>query len=249
MNHRVEEKPVATIVAEWDALAPLRYAQITTGRDLTYNYVLLPTITRLVGSRRIDAVLDAGCGVGVLTGRLAEAADRVVGVDPSEISIGIARTHFGHVAEFYSATLEVFSTTNAEAFDVVVANMVLMDVLDLHDFLRAVERVLRPNGRFVFSCTHPWFWPKYYGYADAPWFRYDVEAIVESPFRTSSDREGSLTSTHVHRPLSAYFEAFAAAQLCVTSLYEPMPETEVNALYPRPWDTPRYLVGQCKRLS
>lgn len=60
--------------------------------------------------------------------------------------------------------------------------MVLMDVLNLDSFLEGVARRLRKGGAFIFTMTHPCFWPEYYGYRNESWFRYNDDAIVESPF-------------------------------------------------------------------
>ena len=39
--------------------------------------------------------------------------------------------------------------------------MTLMNVPRLIGFVRVVAHLLRPSSAFVFTITHPWFWPTY----------------------------------------------------------------------------------------
>lgn len=247
MLRKNDAKAFAEIISEWDTLAPVRYRQITSGEDVTYSRVLVPNVLSLLAGQKIKTVVDAGCGVGCLTGLLADYANEVIGVDPSAQSIKMARIHFGEGVRYFVETLEDYSKKFSQSGDLVIANMVLMDVLDLNSFLAAVRNVLRPNGRFIFSTTHPCFWPRYYGYADEPWFKYDQEIIIEGSFKISSEPDCPLQSTHVHRPLSKYMRALRNAGLLVEKLDEPLPSVEVEAFYPAPWAYPRYLVGLCRR--
>jgi SAM-dependent methyltransferase len=248
MIRRAIRKTNSEIVREWDDLAQLRYEQIITGRDLSYHNILLPTILKLLSSNSKLSGVDAGCGIGFLSHILARKQASVIGVDPSERSVAIAREHYGSEALFIHSSLEDFaSEKNVQKFDFVVANMVLMDVLDLHEFISAAYRILKPTGVFVFTVTHPWFWPNYYGYANEPWYHYDIELIVESPFRITTEPDCQLFSTHIHRPLEVYISSLLQAQFSIDALAEPMPSQEIEAFYPRPWSYPRYLAGRCRR--
>jgi predicted TPR repeat methyltransferase len=247
MFRNVDVKPPAAIVAEWDALAPIRLRQITSGADISYREVIAPSILALASKEAPGIGLDAGCGIGYFTDLLAEKVGEVIGVDPSIESIAIARAHYGKRAAFHVATLEDYSAQNTCSADLVVTNMVLMDVVDLDSFLGAAYRVLRPGGALAFSTTHPCFWPSYYGYAHEPWYRYNQQLIVESPFRITAQPDCPLLSTHVHRPLNAYVQAFRKSLLSIEILSEPMPSADVEAHYPEPWKYPRYLVGLCRR--
>jgi SAM-dependent methyltransferase len=247
MFRKVEKKSIAAITSEWDALAHIRLRQISSGTDLTFKHVLAPNIMRFASQEAAETIVDAGCGVGVLTSLLAKLGSTVIGIDPSAVSIAIARSHFGEMAEFSENTLEAYAQHNDAEADLVIANMVLMNVLDLRGFIGAARRVLRPGGAFIFSMSHPCFWPIYYGYAQEPWYRYDREIIIESPFRITAEPDCVLASTHLHRPLETYIRAFVGEGLFIEVLREPMPPPEIEALYSAPWEFPRYLFGICRR--
>jgi 2-polyprenyl-3-methyl-5-hydroxy-6-metoxy-1,4-benzoquinol methylase len=245
MIRPVETKSLPEVVAEWDALAPLRYRQISSGEDISYTKVIGPTILNLVSGLKAGRILDAGCGVGILSQQLSEFAKEIVGVDPSGNSIEIAKETNKNEVRFFTDTIERFSLNAGVLFDVIVANMVLMDVLDLSGFLESCSRLVCKRGYLIFSITHPCFWPMYYGYGNKPWFKYNEQQIIEAPFRISADRIGSLPSTHTHRPLSAYITALTCANFVIETIQEPMPPRDLNERYLSRWKLPRYLAARC----
>jgi 2-polyprenyl-3-methyl-5-hydroxy-6-metoxy-1,4-benzoquinol methylase len=98
-------------------------------------------------------VLDVGCGVGLLRGRLpAGTVGRFVGTDPSEAAIAQARAAFPgdawHVAALPDAALG--------PFDVIVCNEMLYYVEDLDALLARLDSLLAPGGRLLSSIVrHP----------------------------------------------------------------------------------------------
>jgi SAM-dependent methyltransferase len=239
---------ISKVADDWDKLAPIRLQQILGGSDVTFNNVMLPEILNLLIGEKYNSILDAGCGVGVLTSYLTNRFDRVVGIDPSPISVDIAKSIVEDSASMHCASIEEYSISSiSRKFDVVMANMVLMDAPNIDSFCSAVYRTLRPRGSFIFSITHPCFWPMYYGYSDESWYKYSRVSIVESPFRISSEQDCRILSTHIHRPVERYMTALKSAGLFVESIIEPFPSQLVQQMYPIPWKYPRYMLVKCRR--
>ena len=99
------------------------------------------------------AVLDTGCGQGILLGRLPSACyTRYVGIDLSGSAIAVAQKQQNERSTFLVADCEEYSP--AEPFDVIVFNEVLCC---LRDPLRTVERYarsLKADGLLLVSlCT------------------------------------------------------------------------------------------------
>jgi len=99
------------------------------------------------------AVLDIGCGQGVLLRRLPSSCySRYVGIDVSESAIAVAQIQEIERSTFLAADCETYSPS--EQFDVIVFNEVLCC---LRDPLRTVERYARslnPGGLLLVSmCT------------------------------------------------------------------------------------------------
>lgn len=232
-------KTQTDINTEWDQLAATRHRQIVSHVDTSYHGVLVPSIIHLCGTRLANAVvLDVGCGTGELTHRLARTAARVVGVDPSEHSISIARkTLPTSSVEFSAETIEDYAKSSPLRFDVAIANMTLMDCLDLDAAIASIGNLLKPSGIFVGTITHPWNWPRYRGYDAEPWFDYKSEIVIEAPFRITAEAT-PLRSTHIHRPLERYVEALALQGLAIQQLLEPIPN---GASGVNEWEYPRYL--------
>lgn len=247
----VDYKRLGSIAGEWDSIAALRDEQMRSGRDVSFDRVLAPALEQLLREEDRSAVFDAGCGTGVLAERIADRVGHLIGVDISEESIRIAQSRTGAHSNltFIHESIQSFANTHPESvFSCAIANMVLMDVLDLNEVVRAVRRLLRPGGGFIFSITHPVHWPAYKEYQHASWFSQDNEIAIEAPFTISNDNRGNIT-THVHRPWSMYQSVLESNGFSIKDTYEPQPDLKTEAKYPQPWERPRFLVVQCQQVD
>lgn len=106
--------------------------------------------------RRIDClaglrILDIGCGGGILSEPLARLGARVVGIDPSEANIAVARHHAGEAGlaiEYRVSTAEGFSETG-ERFDMVLAMEVVEHVSDVGLFVRRSAEMVARDGLMI----------------------------------------------------------------------------------------------------
>lgn len=209
-------KNQSSITREWDLIAAARDDQLASDLDQSFSAVLEPWILDHI--KHPQSALDIGCGTGRLTSKIQKSGTTIVGLDPSPASIEIARSHASLIS-FHVASVEEWAERHPDKrFDLIVANMVLMDALHLDEVCRAVAR-LGEGGRLVATITHPAFWPIYWGYANRPGFDYSNEIIVEAPFRTRSFNF-SLNSTHIHRPIAHYLQSFKAQGLHVVNVEE-----------------------------
>jgi SAM-dependent methyltransferase len=225
---------------------------ISEGRDPSYSKVLMPALRRLGVAWLIpdSRVLDAGCGTGRFASELSidHPQSQVVGVDPSCLSVDIARMKRpgGGNLSFRQATVESFvAQIEPHTFDLVIANMLLQNVSSLSTALNACATALARDGALVFAVPHPCFWPRYWEYESEEWFHYDREIWIEAPFRTSLSPGNGVTTTHTHRPLHQYLNAFTAAGLFLEELAE-YPDSSTEAGHATAWDFPRFLLGRCR---
>lgn len=247
MPKKIDIASATKLAEEWDLLAPIRYKQIMDGKDITFTHFLAPNMIELVQKARGRTAIDAGCGVGILTNMLSSHVAEIIGIDPSRTSIQIAKINSRNNTKFYNNTIEEYTKVNQIECDIVVANMVLMDAPNISSFIASVSKLLHAEGTFIFSITHPCFWPRYYGYESAPWFNYGEEIVVESNFRISTERYRKRRSTHIHRPIHLYVENLYKSGFIIQDMMEPMPSPSVAELYPKPWKYPRYLFMVCKK--
>lgn len=115
-------------------------------------FEILPNIDKLSG-------IDIGCGEGYNTRLLALRGASVKAVDISEIFIQKAidaEKHHPLGIEYLVASATELPIENAY-FDFATSFMCLMDIPDPEKALQEVYRVLKQNGFFQFSITHPCF--------------------------------------------------------------------------------------------
>ncbi|MET1415739.1 bifunctional 2-polyprenyl-6-hydroxyphenol methylase/3-demethylubiquinol 3-O-methyltransferase UbiG [Roseibium sp. HPY-6] len=92
--------------------------------------------------------LDIGCGGGLLSEPMARLGADVVGADPSETNIKIARLHMessGLEIDYRAQTAEDLAAAG-ETFDVVLNMEVVEHVADVPLFLEATSSMVRPGG-------------------------------------------------------------------------------------------------------
>jgi len=240
---RCAAKSQSDLTLEWDKLAEERHRQIASGEDLSFEHVLVPTMLRLFESADPALVLDIGSGTGDFTAQLARVATRVIGVEPSRASVVVASATCLAVrnVRFIEAPLEeAASMLRGESATAAVACMTLMTTPDLGGFAKALASLLQDGAKFVATLSHPCFWPRYWGYEREAWFDYAKETFIEAPFVISRCRT-EVRTTHVHRPLERYVSVFASAGFRLEALVEPIPSPEIQALYPQPWEFPRFI--------
>ncbi|WP_339216685.1 class I SAM-dependent methyltransferase [Ornithinibacillus sp. FSL M8-0202] len=239
----VNSKTNKEIANEWDDISNIRFEQISNNKDLSFNYILKPCILDLIDSCNIENVLDFGCGTGNLTNYIAECSQKVVGIDLSKNSIKIAKRYFNATENltFINSSLEEYSNKgNKNNFSLVVANMVLMDVVNLESILKSIKSVLKEDGNFVFTITHPCYWSLYWDYFNKSWFDYKDEIFIEAPFNISLDKNNQKT-THIHRPLEQYINTLCKEGFIIEEMVEPVPDSKMLSLFPTKDNYPRFL--------
>jgi 2-polyprenyl-6-hydroxyphenyl methylase/3-demethylubiquinone-9 3-methyltransferase len=96
-------------------------------------------------------ILDIGCGGGILSEPLARLGASMIGADPSETNIAVAKRHAadsGLAIDYRAATAEQLSEAG-ERFDVVLAMEVVEHVADVDLFVRKCAELVKPGGLMV----------------------------------------------------------------------------------------------------
>ena len=239
---------------EWDKAAESFSNFVREGKDHFREELNNPAAFKLIGNIKNKKVLDLACGEGYNTRILAKKGAMVVGVDFSERLIELARqkeTKEGLGITYYvsdAADLKDFPTNH---FDLVTCFMSLQDIKKYEEAISEVARVLKENGRFIFSIPHPCFeriikdgesiinWRYEEGAKNLEdktplsleirrYFgigKYEVQWNMKriiKPFKT----------TAFHRTLTNYFQALHANRLLVSRLVEPSPTSMAVSKYP-----------------
>jgi 2-polyprenyl-6-hydroxyphenyl methylase / 3-demethylubiquinone-9 3-methyltransferase len=108
------------------------------------------------GARPGAAVLDIGCGGGILAEEFARDGFRVTGIDPAPESIETARTHAA--ASGLEITYEIGSGEHLPfsdaSFDHVACCDVLEHVDEVERVIGEIARVLKPGGLFFYDTVN-----------------------------------------------------------------------------------------------
>ena len=161
------KKPLGDLMAKedkimriWDEAAKSWSSFVREGKDYYRDDLNNPAAFKMMGNVKGKRVLDLACGEGYNTRILAVKGAEVVGVDFSESMIQLARQKEAEeklgIVYFVSdaADLKVLSSNH---FDLVTCFMSLQDIEHYEEAISEVARVLKENGRFIFSIPHPCF--------------------------------------------------------------------------------------------
>jgi len=104
---------------------------------------------------REKAVLDVGCGGGILAESMARRAGHVTGIDLAARPLGVARLHAlesGVVnLDYREVATEALAAESPAAFDVVTCMEMLEHVPDPSSVVRACSTLVKPGGWVFFS--------------------------------------------------------------------------------------------------
>lgn len=200
-----DEPRLADVARAWDGNAASRRLELQSNSDPAYRAIVhhfATTIRRHKGAEPLR-VLDAGCGVGALSGYLQRLDHDVTGVDCSGRSIAEAATAHPE-CRFIATSLEDFAGHATGPFDVVVVNMVLHCTPDLPGFLSAAHVLLAHDGLLVALIPHPAFYLAARG--DAPAHLANTVCLAR-PFSIRGRAPHPYPVWYFHRPISTYINA------------------------------------------
>jgi len=148
--------------AVWNENAAFWDGRMGEGNDFV-EMLIWPATMRLLAVQPNERVLDVACGNGLTSRRLAALGARVVACDFATEMLAYARQRTVERADeiayhVVDATDEAALLALGEgSFHAALCQMALFDMAEIRPLMRALTRLLRPGGRFVFSVIHPCF--------------------------------------------------------------------------------------------
>jgi len=100
------------------------------------------------------AVLDVGCGGGILTESMAERGSRVTGIDLGEKALGVAKLHqleSGAKVDYRYIAVEELAAQQPASFDIVTCMEMLEHVPDPASVIASCSALVKPGGHVFFS--------------------------------------------------------------------------------------------------
>jgi 2-polyprenyl-3-methyl-5-hydroxy-6-metoxy-1,4-benzoquinol methylase len=147
----------------WEANAEVWDSRMGDNGNDFFNVLCWPSLVSLLDVQAGRRYLDIACGNGLTSRRLAALGAQVTAFDFSANLIEKARTRSTNYQSLI--TYHIIDATNEQEllslgeqpFDAALSNMALFDMADLEPLFRNLPKLLKPNGTFVFSLTHPAF--------------------------------------------------------------------------------------------
>jgi 2-polyprenyl-3-methyl-5-hydroxy-6-metoxy-1,4-benzoquinol methylase len=233
----------------WNDNARWWDARMKEGNDW-HQRLIAPAVQRLLDIHTGDDVVDLACGNGLVARALAQRGARVLACDFSAEFLECARARSQEYGDLIGYRLIDLTDRNQLAtlgdaqFDAAVCNMAIMDMASITPLLDGVSRLLRPNGRFVFSILHPCFntsGTKLIAERDDS-DRHVKYAVQVNRYLSLAPELGvgitGQPSRHYyfHRPLSVLLSACFAAGFVLDAFEEPSPHAVHTSDAPLSWD-------------
>ena len=174
---------------------------------------------RLLGDLRGKRVLDLGCGSGSAAIAFAQQGAIVIALDSDDSGLARARARAEQAevkVEWRTGDLADLAFLRAESIDAAFSAESVAEVDDAPRLFRQVQRVLKPNGPFVFSYAHPMS------------LCVDAGGVVSrsyfDPGPIDVERDGESMRVHV-RDVGDVFTELGRAGFRVDTILEPRPST------------------------
>jgi SAM-dependent methyltransferase len=164
-------------------------------------------------------LLDLGCGTGGAAITFAHQGAIVIALDGSDAHLGQARERAEREevkVEWRKGDLADLAFLRAESIDAAFSAYAVAEVDDVARLFRQVQRVLKPNGPFVFSYEHPM------ALCIGPGGTVDRSYFEPGPIEV--ERHGEPVRVHA-RGISEVFTDLGRAGFRVDTVLEPGPDT------------------------
>ncbi len=225
----------------WDKMAQFWISPEAEG-EYHHTNLILPEVYRLLDTQKDEIILDVACGEGTVARYLAKHGAKVTGIDISKmIDRAMESEHEDKLGIQYlkMSAEELSNEFETAIFDKVICNMALMDIADYKTTIKNISHVLKEEGIFVFSITHPAFaWPATTSMRVPPDSQRNedkrkiaLDYFDERPTLLPFGWE--TPSLAFPRPISNYVNELVKNDLEIIEMSEPKASKEIVEKYPR----------------
>jgi 2-polyprenyl-3-methyl-5-hydroxy-6-metoxy-1,4-benzoquinol methylase len=138
---------------------------VMSGEGRAFQVQIVDPVTKklLPNIDKNTKVLEIACGNGFLARRLAKMGADVLAIDASANFIELAKQKTDASLKNH-IQYQVADATDPETynkittqFDCVISNMSIMDIADIKPLFQGASKLLKPQGSFIVTQTHPCF--------------------------------------------------------------------------------------------
>ncbi|MBU6500317.1 MAG: class I SAM-dependent methyltransferase [Patescibacteria group bacterium] len=192
-----------------------------------HQHTIDPPLFDLIGDQKGLAICDIACGNGYIARKLMrEGAKEVWASDISPELIKLSKEKYENLnVKFFVQEAEDFTNFPENYFDLVIIHMAIWYVEDVDKFLSNVRKILKMNGRFIYSIDHPMKWSLYKAIEAVPQEKADdenekyLEARKVKTFNHWLSKQDDLSV--YYRPMEYYMNLCGKNGLLTKSIREP----------------------------
>lgn len=185
------------------------------------------------------SIFDAGCAAGWYSLQLADRGAQVIATDISPNMVAAAKRRVGERAEVHCLDLEGKLPFKDATFDYIISSLVLHYIKNWSITFSEFKRVLKPNGKLIFSIHHPFMDIKLSDSKDY----FSTELIIDKWEREAKEHEVPFFRRPLHEIINETHEHFI-----IEKLIEPQPTSEFKLVdvkgYEKLMKTPHFLIIQ-----
>lgn len=208
-------------VADW-------YHDLLGSEKSTYQKdVILPNLTRAMGLKKGETVLDVACGTGYFAKEFAKSGSKIFACDISPELIAIAKKDSPKELEFFECPADKISTMKDKSADKISIILAVQNMENLAGVLEECSRILKPGGKLLIVMNHPAFrvpQKSHWGFDEENKIQYrQMDAYMSDSKAEIDMRPGMKTGEKTfsfHRPLQVYFKALKKNGFSVSGLEE-----------------------------
>lgn len=222
---------------QWNDIASVYGKGQSEIGDPLHQYIIDPKISEMLGNVTGKTILDAGCGNGYWVRRLAQQAEKVIGIDSSSELINDAKSAQNPSnAEYYAADLLKSIDLPDLHFDTILSSMVFHYLSRIENAVVEFKRMLKPNGQVVIVIQHPIYQYHFRAQMKAggdPGSFLEPVGYFNRKTVEQTIMSGKATIEIFNRPLSDYIRPFLRQGFVLTDFAEPEYTDELLSKVPR----------------
>lgn len=128
------------------------YFTLSSWKDQPHSTRLIQVMSQIYDLEPDSSILEVGCNDGTFLDQLRKTGfTNLLGIEPANDAYEISKAKNLNVIHGFLRDTPTAPLAGAESFDLIVSRQVLEHIADLHDFMTAISKLVKPGGGLVFE--------------------------------------------------------------------------------------------------